>query len=269
MIRADFHMHSSFSEDSDTIMEEQIKASINKGLTAICFTEHHDPDFPKNPENMSFILDTYEYYKKYVQVKEQYSSQIEIYHGVELGLQPHLSSNLNEFVRNNNFDFIIGSTHVCDGFDVYYADYFTGKTEQEAYEHYFEQSLENIKAFNNFDVYGHIDYITRYGQNKDKYFTYSKYSDYIDALLTNLIDMGKGIEINTGAYKSGLNHPNPGIDIVKRYKELGGEIITIGADAHTPQYVASNFDKAEAILKTAGFTYYNIFSNRKAVFISI
>ena len=44
--------------------------------------------------------------------------------------------------------------------------------------------------------------------------------------------MGKGIELNTGGFKYGLGHPNPCEDIIKRYKELGGEIITLGSDAH-------------------------------------
>ncbi len=267
MIRADFHMHSSFSEDSTTLMEEQIIASINKGLNTICITEHLDYDFPDNPDNAIFLLDTEAYYSKYIELKDKYKDKIDIRFGVELGLQPHLGDKLLDYTSHYDFDFIIGSTHVCDGYDVYYKDYFEGKTDREAYERYFIKSLENIHSFSNFDTYGHLDYITRYGKNKDTDFSYISYADHIDAILNALISKGIGIEVNTGAFKSGLNHPNPDLDIVRRYKELGGEIITVGADAHSPEYVAAHFDKAEQIIKDAGFDYYTIFKNRTPHFI--
>lgn len=267
MINADFHMHSDFSEDSNTPMESQILAAISKQLTSICLTEHLDFDFPKNPDNAKFMLDTDSYQKTLFELKNKYADKINILFGVELGLQPHLHDKLCKYTSKYNFDFIIGSTHVCDGYDVYYPDFFNGKTDREAYERYFSISIKNIDAFDDFDVYGHIDYITRYGKNKDKFFSYSEYSDYIDVILNKLISSGKGIEINTGAFKSGLSHPNPDTDILKRYRELGGEIITVGADAHTPEYVASHFKDAEEILKNAGFKYYSIFHQRKPQFV--
>lgn len=129
--------------------------------------------------------------------------------------------------------------------------------------------LENIAAFDGFDVYGHIDYVVRYGPNKNANYSYQKYADIIDEILKALIIKGKGIEINTGGFKYGLGHPNPAEDIIKRYHELGGEIITIGADAHQPEHVAFDFEKVPSILKEAGFTHYTVFKNRKPEFIPI
>lgn len=134
---------------------------------------------------------------------------------------------------------------------------------------YFESILENIAAFDGFDVYGHIDYVVRYGPNKNANYSYQKYADIIDEILKALIIKGKGIEINTGGFKYGLGHPNPAEDIIKRYHELGGEIITIGADAHQPEHVAFDFEKVPSILKEAGFTHYTVFKNRKPEFIPI
>ena len=145
----------------------------------------------------------------------------------------------------------------------------TDQTEQQAYQEYFESILENLAVFDNFDVYGHIDYVVRYGPNRNLEYSYQKYADVIDAILEKLIDMGKGIEINTGGFKYGLGHPNPTEDIIKRYHELGGEIITIGADAHKPEHVAFDFAKVPDILKAAGFQYFTVFEKRKPAFLPL
>ena len=84
-----------------------------------------------------------------------------------------------------------------------------------------------------------------------------------------MIEKGKGIEINTGGFKYGLGHPNPTEEIIKRYCELGGEIITVGADAHKPEHIAFDFQKIPAILKDAGFKYYTVFKERKPVFLPL
>ena len=96
-----------------------------------------------------------------------------------------------------------------------------------------------------------------------------QFLDVIEEILRVLINNGKGIEINTGGFKYGLGHPNPTEDIIRRYRELGGEIITMGADAHVPEYVAYEFDKTAQIIKNCGFKYYTVFKNRKAEFIPL
>ncbi len=99
-----------------------------------------------------------------------------------------------------------------------------------------------------------IDYVVRYGPTRNENYTYARYSDVIDEILRLLIERGKGIEINTGGFKYGLGHPNPCEEILARYRELGGEIITVGADAHAPEHVGFAFEKVPQILKDAGFT---------------
>jgi len=270
MIITDFHTHSSNSGDSYTPMNQQIESAIQKGIKHLCITEHLDLDYPKMPrENISFDLDTNTYYEEFKTNIEKYSSQIDLLFGVELGLQPHLADTYHDYIKQWPFDFIIGSSHLCDGCDIYYPSFYEGKDEAECYRRYFESELENINSYSGFDVYGHLDYIVRYGPNKDKYYSYEKYKDIIDAILCKLIYLGKGIEINTKAFKAGMAHPNPCEDILKRYLELGGEIITIGSDAHSPDFIASAFDKAEIILKECGFKAYTYFKERKPIFIDL
>lgn len=267
----DTHMHTAFSTDSEASPESMIEASIELGLGGICITDHMDYDYPKeHPEDEpEFILDTPVYFPTIQKLGQQYKDKIKVLTGIELGLQPHLTAKHQELVSRYDFDFVIGSSHVIHGKDPYYSRFFEGKTEQQAYQEYFESILENLAVFDNFDVYGHIDYVVRYGPNRNLEYSYQKYADVIDAILEKLIDMGKGIEINTGGFKYGLGHPNPTEDIINRYHELGGEIITIGADAHKPEHVAFDFAKVPDILKAAGFQYFTVFEKRKPTFLPL
>ena len=124
------------------------------------------------------------------------------------------------------------------GYDPYYPSYFEGRKESACYMEYFESILENIAAFDEMDVYGHIDYVVRYGPNQNRQYSYGRYNEILDEILRTLIRKNVGIELNTGGYHYGLGEPNPCVNIIRRYRELGGEIITIGADAHTPDTVS-------------------------------
>ncbi len=263
----DQHMHCEFSGDSDSPMESMIVASIEKGLSGLCFTDHLDFDYKESPH--LFDLDVDSYYKKINEMIEKYKNKIDIHFGIEIGLQPHINEDNRLITQKYPFDFVIGSSHVVNSMDPYYPEYYKGKTEDEAYMEYFESIISNLNSNPDFDVYGHIDYVVRYGPNKNKFYSYKKFEDIIDEILRRLIESGKGIEINTGGFKYGLGHPNPTEDIIRRYKELGGEIITIGADAHKPEHIAYDFEKIPAILKNAGFDYYCVFKNRKPEFIKI
>ncbi len=266
----DTHMHSQFSGDCRSTPQSMVKAAISKGLCGICFTDHMDYDYPINPQDpVVFEFDTAQYHCAIEKLQQQYAGKLDILRGIELGLQPHLADRHTRLLQEQPFDFVIGSSHIVHGADPYYASYYEGKTEYEAYLEYFTSILENIQAFHNFDVYGHIDYVIRYGPNKNKDYSYQKYADILDAILKKLIHLGKGIEVNTAGFKYGLGHPNPCEDLLKRYRELGGEILTLGADAHQPEHVAYDFDKLPRLLHDCGFSYYTVFKNRKAEFISL
>ncbi len=260
----DTHMHCSFSGDSSSTPESMIESAIARGLEGICFTDHLDYDYPIDPD--MFLLDLTEYGHAIRRLQEQYAGRLPILHGIELGLQPHLGERHRQVLAGCHFDFVIGSSHVVHGMDPYYTEYYHGRSEEEAYLEYFESILENIAAFHDFDVYGHIDYVVRYGPNKNAFYSYEKYRDVIDEILTQLIRLGKGIEVNTAGFKYGLGCPNPCEDILKRYRELGGEILTLGADAHKPEHTAFCFERLPELLARCGFSYYTVFKDRRPVF---
>lgn len=263
----DFHLHSNYSGDSETQPETMIQQAIQLGMKNMCFTDHYDLDYPDEPELFLFDIDAY--FKELSYLKEKYRSRIQIQIGVELGLQKHLQQECSDIVNKYPFDFIIGSSHVVNHKDPYYPVYFEGRREEDCYQEYFQSILDNLKIFHNFDVYGHIDYIVRYGPNKNKFYSYESYQDVLDEILKSCIQHNIGLEMNTGGLAYGLGHTNPHPDILKRYRELGGKIITVGSDAHSPERLAYSFDKVRDMLLACGFQYYTIFQSRKPQFIKL
>lgn len=268
MIRSDCHMHTEFSTDSEAPVRAMAEAALARGLEEICITDHYDKDYPPVPdvEGTAFLFDPGRYFPALADVRGEYAGKLAVRTGIEIGLQPHLGEFYSEFISKYPFDFVIGSVHLINGMDPYYGEVFEGRTDREVYRETFRLTLENLEAVKDFDVLGHIDYVVRYGRKKAEEYSYADFADEIDAVLRKVIEMGKGIELNTGGFKYGLGFCNPHPDIIRRYRELGGEIITVGADAHCPEHVAYDFDRAEKILKDCGFRYYTVFESRKPVF---
>lgn len=271
MITADFHLHSDFSSDCNTKMEDMINQGIKLGLKTLCFTDHMDYDYPFKYE-YSFNLDPSKYWDKLQNMKEKYKSQIEILSGIELGIQPQVIDDMEALVSTYPFDFVIGSVHVVNNIDPYYPIYWEDKTEEEGILHCFKTIKEGCESINGFHICGHIDYIFRYAPSSKiayKGYSYPYYADAIDEILKTILIHGKGIEVNTSGYKYGLGHPHPKTEILKRYKELGGEIITIGSDAHKPEHIGHSFYQVEMLLKEIGYRYYTIFKEGKPIMVKL
>ncbi len=264
----DFHLHSNFSGDCDSPMEEMIAAGIHKDLSVMCFTEHLDMDFPEEYP-FDFNLDIPAYQKALFQCREKFSNHIDVRFGVELGIQEHLGKRLTKVTSGYPFDFVIGSSHLIGGLDPYYSPYWEGRTRKDALLEAFETTLRYLRAFSDIDVYGHIDYVIRYAPDKNEGYRYQDFQEILDALLQTLVEKGIGIELNTGGYKYGLTSPNPCAAVLARYRELGGEILTLGSDAHTPEAVGYGFSRAFALLTSLGYTHYTIFKDRKPQFLPL
>ncbi len=291
MIVADYHVHSNFSSDCSIPMEEMVEQALHLGLSKLCFTDHMDIDYPQTTDGYSFVFTLEEYLTKLEEIKAKYHSRIEILTGVELGLQPDISDKLKSFVNRYPFDFIIGSSHVVDHIDPYYKNYWEKLSEEDGILKYFQSIIDNCRAFKDFHVYGHLDYIVRYTPSMSIYknykkaqatngqnivlqnsaapvyqeYSYAKYADILDEVLKTLLSNQKGIEINTSGLKYGLGHTHPKQEILKRYKELGGELITIGSDAHKPEHLAYGFEPTAELLRSLGYRYYAMFIQGKPI----
>ncbi len=269
MILADYHLHTDFSSDSNTPMELMVENAIDRGLKTICFTDHMDLDYPVqivNGVTFDFQLDINRYVNKISEVKKIYSDKIEIFSGIELGMQPYLADRYRNVLKDYDFDFILSSSHLIYGVDPYYKEFWDEHDTDTVYREYFEEISENVKNFSDFNVYGHIDYIVRYGPERNAFYTYEKFADVIDYALKTIIENGKGIEVNSSGFKYKLGFPHPQTDVLRRYRELGGEIITIGSDAHVPEFISYEFETVREILLSVGFKYYTTFCKRLSKF---
>lgn len=267
MIISDCHLHSQFSGDSQAPMASMVESAVARGMKTICFTEHIDYDYPSQNtgEDIVFLVDMQAYRDKVYEMKEKYSGKIEILFGIELGMMPYLSPRYEALVKSWDFDFVIQSSHLVDGKDPYFRDFLNGRTEEAAYRSYFETIIKNMDAFHDYDTYAHLDYVVRYGPNENRNYSYDKYADILEPTLKHIIESGRALEVNTGGYKYGLGQPHPHLDVLKQFKAMGGELITIGSDAHAPEHVAFAFETVENVLTALGFKYYSVYKNRKPV----
>lgn len=274
MIQADMHMHTWFSMDSEACPCDMADEAVRKGLKTICFTDHFDKDDLEWGEEGIFDVDAY--FVEMQKLQEEYAGKLNIRIGIELGLRTYLKDYYEELTKKYPFDFVIGSVHNvpykkdAEG-NILYTDpaaekLFTDRTDKEAYRLMMETTLENVRTSDCFQTLGHLDYVVRYGKSREKEYSYTDYADIIDEILKLLIEKEKGLEVNSAGLKYGLPFAHPHPDVLKRYRELGGEIITIGADAHKPEHIAYDFAKAEEILKSCGFKYYTEFFEQKPVF---
>ncbi|MBE1554232.1 histidinol-phosphatase HisJ family protein [Sporosarcina limicola] len=249
----DYHMHSSFSADCMTSMEEMIRESIKKRLIEICFTEHIDYDYPD--DTIVFDFDKRQYADKLKEMQEKYNEQIIIKKGVEIGVQPHLLQQYGELMANEAFDFVICSMHTVEKKGLHYGDIFIGKTVDEAYKTYYDELLYCVKNYKQYNILGHINLITRYAKEQVN----NDFHDELREIFSIIIPEGKGIELNTSGVRYGLTSGLPNDAILKLYKQCGGEIITLGSDAHRPAEIAYDFNSSLQLLDSIGFKYIATF----------
>lgn len=263
----DCHTHSSFSSDSSASMQGMTRKGKNIGLSGICFTDHIDIDY-ENPQ-VSYDFSYEDYINEVNDARASMTGNFEIYAGIELGLQPHTLADNEALIKGRSYDFIIGSIHCVNKTDMYLEAFLRGiPTDHEAIMRYFSELQFCIDSFDDFDVLGHMDGIRRYIRNSES-FSFQLYREQIQNALQTLIKSNKGIEVNTSGLRYGLSSFHPLPEIIKLFKQLGGEIITLGSDSHTPETLGYRFKEALDMLSDIGFKYYTVFKNRKPVFIKI
>lgn len=270
MKKVDYHIHTDFSDDAVSKTEDVIKRAITLGLNEIAITDHIEFDSPPSQYVVNYNTVVFdEYDKNRLFLKEKYANKINIILGAEIGLKPDVKDQVERFVKNNNLDFIIGSTHTLDNFELHLRNFGANEGKPKTYKRYFNEVLNSARLYDEFDVYGHLDVIVRYVDYTDRSFKYEQYSNILDDILNTIINKGKGIELNTSGLRYGMGASHPQFDIIKRYRELGGEIITVGSDAHFLEDIYKDCEYGYAMLQKAGFSQLTLFRQRKPLFISL
>ncbi len=263
----DYHVHTSYSADCNIKMSEMIDSAVEKGFSEIAITDHIDFDYPDS--EIEFMLDFEGYHRALEKHQETYKDKIRIVKGLEVGIQHHIIEECKDMVMDYSYDFVICSLHGAEGKDLHNGDFFKDRETKDAYIAYYTYMYDCLKAFKAYNVVGHLNLIDRYKKYMTDNVRYIQYSDLVETILKNIIYDGKGIEINTSSFRYNMDVLTPTIEMLKLYKELSGEIITIGSDAHTPDYIGYQFDYIYALLNQMGFKYIAAYKNMKPEFIRL
>ena len=266
MFLTDDHLHTEFSIDGCETMESVCEAAIERGLSEIAITDHMDI-FSDKPYGS--ILDCELWYEKLTQVREKYRGRLMVHRGIELGQPQSNPSEAKSFLDTYPLDFIIGSVHCMENdIDVYEYDF--SKVDAATLCPHYVEWLKDLATGFDFDVMGHIIYPSRYMlERRGIHLDMMEYRDLYRELFELLIPSGRGIELNLSGLARGGGIAMPEMDLLKLYRECGGEIVTVGSDAHVTTQVGVVSAKGQEMLKEAGFKYIAYFEERKPQFIKL
>jgi histidinol-phosphatase (PHP family) len=271
----DYHIHTRFSCDSKSEMMAVCEAAIARGMREIAFTDHLD----YGPDDLPNYFQPVEYLAEIERCRARYGDRLTIRAGLEIG-EPHLfAQEAKAVLAVGTFDFIIGSAHYATptpsarvgGLQCAWKPHFFEQPLRQAYEAYFRQVVD-LAAAGDFDVLGHLDLVKRDAHKFGKpYDGPGPYADMIRTALRSIVERGKGIEINTSSLYKGKTLPEtcPSLEILRWYRELGGEILTFGSDAHTPDKIGAHFDVALEMARSVGFTRLARFERRQVSWLDI
>lgn len=256
---ADYHIHTNYSPDSSANMEDYIIQAIKLGYDDICFTDHIDYGAP-----FCYCCDVKNYLKDIKFYQQKYKDEINIKFGMEFGAQAHHAGYFQNIFNVYNFDFIILSFHLINDKDLWDRSFQKGKTQAQFNQEYYEEIYKTIQVYTDYSVLGHLDLIRRYDDFGEMPFEFNK--EIIEKILLYVISQGKGIELNTSSFRYNLKDLMPSVDILKHYKALGGEIITIGSDCHYLNHFGYKISEMREFLKTLGYKYFCTFDKMKPSF---
>ncbi len=269
-VLSDSHSHSKYSHDGRERAETLIKTAENLDLEYYAITEHLDRDY-KFCRSERFIpqLRLSAYYRAVKKLRAKYAnSATYVAFGVEAGFCPEVVKWYQDNLPKYDFDVIINSIHTMDGGDAYFGKIFEGKTQSEVYNRYLDLLLESVKVPYDYDIVGHIGYVTRYVNFENYTLCQEQYAEKIDALLKEIIARNKTIEINTH-----IRHKEmmflPERKILERYYELGGRKVTFSSDSHLASNVGHRYEMVRNLAKEIGFTHWTVYKKRKAHKIEI
>ena len=256
----DFHMHSRVSFDGHDTGLQMALAAKNAGLKEICFTDHLDYDPLGTMGKLDF--DTEVYCAEYDNLEVP---GLTIRRGMEFGMTDDNRAQFRQDLQRRPFDFVLGSIHFVDDLDVYFQEFWEGKSVFEAERRYLDETLNCVKLHDDFDVLAHLTYIAKTQAHPDpRPVPYECHREVVDEILRVLVQKGKGLEMNS----SGVDRCGaflPAREYLLRFKELGGEIVTIGSDAHRSDRVGQYSGEACEILKDI-FGYVCTFEGRQPIF---
>lgn len=262
----DSHIHSDNSPDGNNTVSHICESAVEKGLQGITITDHCEVNlFYKDLYDRTVRQSCFEVSK----AASVFKDFIGIFLGIELGQPLQDIAAAEKALTLGRFDFVIASLHNVRGQpDFYYINY-DKENVYDLLDSYYNELLQ-MAMWNEFDVLGHLTYPLRYivgehGISVDM----SRYDKIIDEIFAVLINNGKGIEINTSGLRQKIGVTLPDEKYIKRYHDLGGQILTIGSDAHNANDVGAGIQEGMEIAYNAGFRHITLFKNRTPIRLPI
>lgn len=262
----DYHTHTTYSTDGNASMEAMIKRAIEVGLKEIAITDHYDPDYPSEYWGAEFQAD--KYFNDMLELEKKYHKENILIKGVEIGIQHGETLEKCRNIANSyDYDFIIGSFHCAEGHNLAGPSFYQNRSVIDSVKAFYNYCYDCLKAYKDYDVLGHINVIDRYSPYVPPY---DEMWEIIEAILKMVIEDGKGLEINTSSFRYGMGDlTTPSHEILVMYKQLGGEIILAGSDAHSVQDLGYGLDWAYEKMKSVGFKYFTSYCRRQPNFIKL
>lgn len=259
----DIHLHTKFSFDSEEEMENFVAAAKQAKIRAVGFSEHYDYDAIL--DGAEITVANLPEYKKAVESLRARTSMPEILFGIEFGYRGDCVQKYKELLFKYDFDYIINSVHTLKGRgDCFHDKFFEGKSLKESYIDYFRAILESVKADFDYQIIGHIGYVSRYRTCENAKIVYSDFAEIIDEILSEIIKRDKCLEINTSTGKSGSCFL-PDKDIIQRYVQLGGKKLSFGSDAHSVSDYLRKQNMVHDFLKTLGIKQLYYYKNQQPI----
>lgn len=263
----DCHNHSNCSPDGDdSILEMRLRAE-ELGLWAHTLTDHCEcQKFPTR------------YRSRVERAWEEMAQQLpkeshcRYYRGIELGQPNQDPEAAREALEEREYDFIIGSIHNIRGYeDFFFLDY--SQVAPDFIDHllttYWEEEQEVIQ-WGQFDSLGHLTYPLRYIEGDHGiHVDLKKHQEAIDQVFRALIQSGKALEVNTSGLRQKIGRTLPDLPLLRRYRELGGELVTLGSDAHSTKDLGKGIEEGMDLLKEAGFRYFALYDRRKPILLPL
>lgn len=277
MVLFDNHNHSEFSFDGKrTSVEKSTLAAADAGLGGVAFTDHCDFFVPAmKAEYEQLVPETFDVNAQQAEIDRVQAlidgriggeRKFRILKGIEIGMHEDCHGEIRRTLGENSFDQVIASVHYLDGIDPFYGGYYEGKDWKEAYGHYLETIWKEMTWLKDFDIMGHFDYVVRYAPYSSTSLLYRDFSDILDEMFRYLIQEGKALEINTKSYQE-YNGRLVTLDteVLKRYRELGGEIVSFGSDSHDAHRIGHAIMEHALLLKSLGFRWSAHYESRRLV----
>ncbi len=264
----DCHCHSEWSFDGCETTDNICQKAIQLGISVIAVTDHCEVDAWKNKNHEEFgdqtklILESIRHIKD---SQQKYSGQIKLLCGLELGQPVHDLVSAQQILTLDKFDFILGSIHNIRNTQDFYWLHYTEEFAEKILYDYFSEVLE-VALWNKFDSLAHLTYPLRYICGREKIrVDIRNYFPVIDKIFATLIKNSKALEINTSGLRQEISATMPDEFLLQRYRQMGGELITIGSDAHQCKDIGSGINEGLHILQNLGFDRYYYFEQHQPI----